>query len=89
MAASDAGVSSFTEKGSVEQVATHLLSSYQERGDCVLASSGYVDLLGSAWSCVVQGGDWVDVCTVFEDTDTATCEVRVLRLEADEVRELF
>lgn len=85
----DSGVSVFSERGSAEQVATRLLASYRDRGDCVLASSGYLDLVGSVWGCVVQGGTWVDVCTVFEAASPASCEVRILHMEADELRELW
>lgn len=85
----DAGVRVSAEQGSVEQVATRLLASYQQRGDCVLASAGYLDLMGSVWGCVVQGGQWVEVCTVFEAADSASCEVRILRMDADEVAELL
>ena len=73
--------------GSVEQVAVDLLASYRDAHDCVLASSGYLDLFGSVWGCVVHGGDWVDVCVVSMSGDEGLCEVRVMRLERDEALE--
>lgn len=83
------GVSTTTMEGSVEQVATRLLASYRDAGDCVLADAGYLDLLGLVWGCVVQGDGWVDVCAVFEGQDASTCVVRVLRFDADEVEGLL
>ena len=67
------------ERGEAEQVATRLLSSYRDAGDCALASSGYLDLFGSVWGCVVQGDGWVDVCIVSEEGSGS--RVAVLRLE--------
>ena len=52
------------ESGSLEQVATRLLRSYRDAGSCVLARSGFLDLTGSVWSCVIQGDGWTDVCIV-------------------------
>lgn len=72
------------EEGEVGQVATSLLVSYRDRGNCVLASSGYLDLMGSVWGCVVNGGRWVDVCVVSDKGD-GTSQVAVLHLDADEV----
>lgn len=76
------------ERGEAEQVATRLLSSYREAGNCALASSGYLDLFGSVWGCVVQGDGWVDVCIVSEEGSDS--RVAVLRLEGAAVaRELL
>ena len=77
------------ESGSLEQVATRLLGSYRDAGSCVLARSGFVDLTGSVWSCVVQGDGWTDVCIVCTTEEADICELRVLRLEADEMAELL
>ena len=77
------------ESGSLEQVATRLLRSYRDTGSCVLARSGFVDLTGSVWSCVVQGDGWTDVCIVCTTEEADVCELRVLRLEADEMAELL
>jgi len=64
--------------------ATRLLSSYEERGDCVLASSGFLDLLGRTWSCTVEGDGWVDVCMV-DESDDGTSSVCVIHLDEEGV----
>ena len=58
-----------------------LVERYRDRGDCLLRQAGYLDLLGDAWSCVVQGPDWVDVCVVSATSDDVGSVVRVQRLE--------
>lgn len=72
------------EAGEVEQVATRLLASYRDEGDCVLVEASYLDLLGSVWGCVVQGDQWVDICVV-EQIDESSSRVHVMRLDASEV----
>lgn len=47
-----------------EEAARGVLSSYRDRGDCLLAWSGELGLLGGAWGCVVHGDGWADVCVV-------------------------
>ena len=76
-----------TRAGDLQQVAVELLTSYRDAQDCVLARSGYLDLFGSVWGCVVRGGDWVDVCVVSEYEEGRACRVCVLRLERDEALE--
>lgn len=76
------------EAGAIEQVARELLVSYRDSGDGVLVQAGYLDLFGSVWSCVVYGGDWADVCVVGEMDSKASCQVRVLHLTAEELRDL-
>ena len=73
------------ERGSMEQVATRLLRRYRDEGTCVLARSGYLDLSGAVWGCVIQGVGWTDVCVVSETREDRLSEVRVLRLTAEEV----
>lgn len=75
------------QEGDVQQVASRLLASYRDAGDCVLASSGYLDLFGSVWGCVVRGDGWVDICIVSEAGEGSASEVRVMRLTEDEVTE--
>ena len=58
-----------------------LVERYRDRGDCLMRQSGYLDLLGDTWSCVVQGPDWVDVCVVSAAAEDAGSVVRVQRLE--------
>lgn len=79
------GAKTSVEAGEVEQVATRLLCSYRDAGDCVLSSSGYLDLLGSVWGCVVAGDGWVDVCVVSRMAEDGSCQVSVLHMDADEV----
>lgn len=83
------GISVSVQAGDVEQVAIHLLTSYRDAQNCVLVSSGYLDLLGLVWGCVVQGDGWVDVCTVTEDQTEDSCKVSVLHMEASELAEVF
>ena len=83
------GVSVFTEEGTVEQVACHLLTSYRDAGDCALAHADYLDLLGRVWCCVVVGDGWSEVCTVWGSSDGDKCEVSVLHLDGQEVGQLF
>ena len=58
-----------------------LVERYRDRGDCLMRQAGYLDLFGDAWSCVVQGPDWVDLCVVSAASDDAGSVVRVQRLE--------
>ena len=58
-----------------------LVEQYRDRGDCLMCQAGYLDLFGDAWSCVVQGPDWVDVCVVSAAANDAGSVVRVQRLE--------
>lgn len=83
----DAASGTSRQSGDVQQVATRLLASYRDAGNCVLASSGYLDLFGSVWGCVVRGDRWVDICIVSETEEGSSCEVRVMRLDEDEVAE--
>ena len=77
------------EGGDPEQVATRLLRSYRDAGGCVLARSGYLDLTGSVWGCVIQGDGWTDVCIVSATAEEGMSELRVLRLDADEMAGLL
>ncbi len=49
---------------SVAREAGELLEERRARGDCVLARSGYLDLFGRTWGCVLQGNGWVEICLV-------------------------
>lgn len=77
------------EEGDLGQVATRLLRAYRDAGGCVLARSGYLDLTGSAWGCVVQGDGWTDVCVVCATAEEGVSELRVMRLDADEMTDLL
>lgn len=83
------GISVSVCEGELEQVATHLLTSYRDAQNCVLASSGYLDLLGLVWGCVVRGDGWVDVCIVSQDQIEGSCKVSVLHMDTSEVAGVF
>jgi len=72
------------EAGELEQVATRLLGSYRDAGNCALAYAGYIDLVGSVWACAVVGDGWSDVCVV-QKLSSEVSEVRVLRIGAEEM----
>ena len=74
-----------TSEQSLEDEGTSLVMSYQTRGDCRLASWGYLDLAGDVWSCVVDGGTWVDICYLVRGSSTGGCEVNVMHLDAAEI----
>lgn len=69
--------------GTVEAVAEGVLEAYQEDGDCALAYAGYLDLMGSVWSCVVVGDGWSEICLVSEGGDGDAPQVRVIRIEGE------
>ena len=62
-----------------------VLDEYAARGDCVVARSGWLDLLGRTWGCVIQGEGWVDVCVVGE-REGGGSEVGVMRMDASGLR---
>lgn len=63
--------------------ARQTLEDYQRRGDCLLRSSGYLDLLGNVWGCVIDGGSWVDVVVV-RSTPDGGADRSVVRMDAKE-----
>ncbi|MGN0287179.1 MAG: hypothetical protein ACI4B6_05875 [Atopobiaceae bacterium] len=63
--------------------ARQTLEEYQQRGDCLLRSSGYLDLLGNVWGCVIDGGGWVDVVVVRSTPDEGA-KRSVVRMDAKE-----
>ncbi len=65
--------------------AGRVLDEYAARGDCVVARSGWLDLLGRTWGCVIQGEGWVDVCVVGE-RESGGSEVGVMRMAASGLR---
>ena len=69
---------------SVDEEARRVLEDYRQRGDCVVAQAGYLDLVGRTWGCVTQGEGWVELCLVSESTD-GTSEVCSWHLDAGEV----
>lgn len=71
-------VSEQSESGDMSDVARSVLGRYRE-DTCLLISSGYVDMMGAVWSCVIQGADWVDICVVKREEERV-CTVRRVRL---------
>ena len=69
----------------LELAASELLEAYRAQRGCALVQSGYLDLAGNAWSCVVSGDGWVDVCVLARaGDDQERSEVCVMRMEVDE-----
>lgn len=67
----------------VPEASAEVLEGYAERSDCALGQAGYMDVTGSAWGCVVLGGDWAEVCVVFAGEKGS--EVRTWRLSQGDV----
>lgn len=78
------GVTTYETELELPEASQELVERYRDRGDCLMREAGYLDLLGDAWSCVVQGPDWVDVCVVSSASENAGSVVRVQRLERPE-----
>ncbi len=72
----------------IEAAAGEVLRSYAAREGCVLARSGYLGILGDCWGCVVTGGEWAEVCVVTQQSDEERSEVRIWRIDANELEGL-
>ncbi len=79
------GVTTYETELELPDASQELVEQYRDRGDCLMCQAGYLDLLGDAWSCVVQGPDWVDVCVVSAAAGDSGSVVRVQRLEKVDV----
>ncbi len=67
--------------------ASGLLEEYEGKPGTLLARSGWLDLAGRVWGCVVMGPGWVDVCLLCDGlADGQTC-VKTLRMEVSEWRD--
>ncbi len=66
----------------LEEEARRCLERYRKEGDCVVSRSGYLDLLGGTWGCVMQGDGWAEVLLVGEAPDGAGSEVVVWHMDA-------
>lgn len=71
----------------VRDEGAELLEGYADRGNCVLAQSGYLDLLERSWGCVVQGEGWVDICVVQEGPSGEGSTCSVIHMDASDVAE--
>ncbi len=49
---------------SLEATCAQVLGAYESQGDVELHQSGYLDLLGNTWACLVAGPSWVEVALV-------------------------
>lgn len=71
---------SLTCESSLSQVIRCVLTTYRNKSACKLVKSGYFDLLGHMWMCIIQHHDWIDVCRVQTDTTSKGCKVTRLRM---------
>lgn len=72
----------------VVTAAMDALTSYQAKPGVELARVGWLDLLGSVWSCVVVGPGWVELCTIRARSDT-TSEIQTIRMEIDRLKQAY
>lgn len=79
--AADAGLEG--SAAAVPEAAAELVYEYEQRGDCVLVRSGYLDLSGRVWSMVVEGSGWVDVCIV-QSAGSGVSETKVMHMDVEE-----
>ncbi|MDO4797311.1 MAG: hypothetical protein Q4A01_04730 [Coriobacteriales bacterium] len=72
----------FQTQCGVDKTATELVGAYRSARVCLLHEAEYLDMLGNAWGCVVEGPGWVDVCLVRAGQDDGKSTVSVERLDA-------
>ena len=73
------------EAASLEEGASQLLGEYSQDSACVLAQSGYLDLQGHVWACVVTGGGWADICIVRQADSGEAAQVYCWRIDQGSV----
>ena len=73
------------EAASLEEGASQLLGEYSQDSACALAQSGYLDLQGHVWGCVVTGGGWADICIVRQDASGEAAQVYCWRIDQGSV----
>ena len=73
------------EAASLEEGASQLLDEYSQDSACVLAQSGYLDLQGHVWGCVVTGGGWADICIVKQADSDEAAQVYCWRIDQGSV----
>ena len=62
----------------IQDEAQSVLENYQKRADCALVYSGYIDLAGNVWSCLVNGGNWSELVTISDQGEirrVSTCHI--------------
>ncbi len=82
---------------SLEEVCAAVLAGYESQDDVALHYSGYLDLLGNTWACLVAGPSWVEAAVVrdggAEDegvgahSQEGPCELSVMRLGQQAIEE--
>ena len=75
------GPSRSWEAESLEEGASQLLGEYAQDSACVLVQSGYLDLQGRVWGCVVTGQGWADICVVKQGDLDETAHVLCWRID--------
>lgn len=63
-------------KESIQDEAEHTLKKYYLERNCALVYSGYLDLMGNVWTCLVHGGTWSEIVTISDYGDVrriSTC----------------
>ncbi len=73
------------EAVSLEEGASQLLDEYAQDGACALAQSGYLDLQGHVWGCVVTGEGWADICIVKQADSGEAAQVCCWRIDQESV----
>ncbi len=73
------------EAASLEEGASWLLDQYAQDESCALAQSGYLDLQGRVWGCVVVGESWADICVVKQGDTGEEAQVFCWRIDQDSV----
>lgn len=81
---SDLGFSRRESALPLEEEAACVLGRRRQEGNCVAARSGYLDLSGRVWGCVLQGDGWSEVIVVLEGTGDG-CDVLSCRMDAREI----
>lgn len=67
--------------------AERTLKHYQQRSDCLLVYSGYLDLMGNVWCCLVNGGNWSELVTISDQGDTR--RVAICHISAQDTKNLL
>lgn len=75
---------SLTCESSISQVIRCVLTTYRNKSACKLVKSGYFDLLGHMWMCIIQHHEWIDVCRVQTDVSSKGCKVTRLRMRYEQ-----
>ncbi|MBM6774270.1 hypothetical protein [Olsenella profusa] len=82
---SSSGVRRRESELGVTEEAAHVLEERRAAGDCVVTWSGYLDLAGRTWGCVLQGSGWVELAVVREGPGGDGSEVVTLVMDEEDV----